>query len=165
MRNWCAFCSRWPRRPTTTWMGAVWSASQRSLPRRRAVRCSATRASLATFWKLPIGKHAWRLRDSRRPTVEQLRQLIADDFDEGVTENEPPAVSQEPAAAPDVSETGGAHTVSQASQQIGGSRGCGAAVRPQLQQRPLRLPRGSQLRSRRSRPPARRAPRHKHSEK
>ena len=48
-----------------------------------------------------IGKHAWRLREVAEPTVEQLRQLIADDFDEGVTENEPPAVSQEQAAAPD----------------------------------------------------------------
>jgi hypothetical protein len=45
-----------------------------------------------------IGKHAWRLREVAEPSVEQLRQLIADDFDEGVTENEPPAVSQEQAA-------------------------------------------------------------------
>ena len=48
-----------------------------------------------------IGKHAWRLREVAEPTVEQLRQLIADDFDEGATENEPPAVSQEQVAAPD----------------------------------------------------------------
>jgi hypothetical protein len=45
-----------------------------------------------------IGKHAWRLRDIDQPTVEQLRQLIADDFDEGETENEPPVTSHEPAA-------------------------------------------------------------------
>ena len=40
-----------------------------------------------------IGKHAWRLRDIDEPTVEQLRKLIADDFDEGETENEPPVMS------------------------------------------------------------------------
>jgi hypothetical protein len=45
-----------------------------------------------------IGKHAWRLRDVDEPTVEQLRKLIADDFDEGETENEPPVVSHEPSA-------------------------------------------------------------------
>jgi hypothetical protein len=45
-----------------------------------------------------IGKHAWRLRDIDEPTVEQLRKLIADDFDEGETENEPPVMSPEPAA-------------------------------------------------------------------
>ncbi|HEX7211947.1 MAG TPA: AAA family ATPase [Propionibacteriaceae bacterium] len=45
-----------------------------------------------------IGKHAWRLRDIDEPTVEQLRKLIADDFDEGETENEPPVMSHEPAA-------------------------------------------------------------------
>ena len=40
-----------------------------------------------------IGKHAWRLRDIDEPTVEQLRKLIADDFDEGETENKPPVMS------------------------------------------------------------------------
>jgi Cdc6-like AAA superfamily ATPase len=45
-----------------------------------------------------IGKHAWRLRDVDEPTVEQLRKLIADDFDEGETENEPVVVSHDPSA-------------------------------------------------------------------
>jgi hypothetical protein len=45
-----------------------------------------------------IGKHAWRLRDIDEPTVEQLRKLIADDFDEGETEDNPPVMSHEPAA-------------------------------------------------------------------
>jgi len=45
-----------------------------------------------------IGKHAWRLRDIDEPTVEQLRKLIADDFDEGETENKPPVMSHERAA-------------------------------------------------------------------
>jgi hypothetical protein len=47
-----------------------------------------------------IGKHAWRLREIAEPTVEQLRQLIADDFDEGVTENEPPTTADERSTAP-----------------------------------------------------------------
>ena len=45
-----------------------------------------------------IGKHAWRLRDIDEPTVEELRKLIADDFDAGDTENKLPVMSHEPAA-------------------------------------------------------------------
>jgi SpoVK/Ycf46/Vps4 family AAA+-type ATPase len=45
-----------------------------------------------------IGKHAWRLRDVDEPTVEQLRKLIADDFDESEKESEPSVVSHEPSA-------------------------------------------------------------------
>jgi SpoVK/Ycf46/Vps4 family AAA+-type ATPase len=42
-----------------------------------------------------IGRHAWRLRDVAEPTVEQLRMLIADDFDEAAAETEPAIAAQE----------------------------------------------------------------------
>jgi adenylate kinase family enzyme len=42
-----------------------------------------------------IGRHAWRLREVPEPTVEQLRTLIAADFDEAAAESEVPMVSQE----------------------------------------------------------------------
>jgi len=48
-----------------------------------------------------IGRHAWRLRDIDHPTIEQLRKLIADDFDEAPIESEPPIVSQEQSAPDD----------------------------------------------------------------
>lgn len=48
-----------------------------------------------------IGRHAWRLRDVAEPTVEQLRMLIADDFDEAVAESEPRTASQEQPAEAD----------------------------------------------------------------
>jgi len=48
-----------------------------------------------------IGRHAWRLRDINDPTIEQLRTLIADDFDEAPRESEPPIVSYEQSAPDD----------------------------------------------------------------
>jgi hypothetical protein len=42
-----------------------------------------------------IGKHAWRLREVADPTVEQLRNLIANDFDDSEAENEPAALAPE----------------------------------------------------------------------
>jgi adenylate kinase family enzyme len=48
-----------------------------------------------------IGKHAWRLRDIAEPTVEQLRTLIADDFDETTSDDKAPIVSQEQPAEND----------------------------------------------------------------
>jgi adenylate kinase family enzyme len=42
-----------------------------------------------------VGRHAWRLREVAEPTVEQLRKLVADDFDETAAEDELPTVSQE----------------------------------------------------------------------
>jgi ATPase family associated with various cellular activities (AAA)/AAA lid domain len=48
-----------------------------------------------------IGRHAWRLREVVEPTVEQLRTLIADDFDEATTETEVSMVSQERPAEAD----------------------------------------------------------------
>jgi Cdc6-like AAA superfamily ATPase len=48
-----------------------------------------------------IGKHAWRLRDVTEPTVEQLRKLIADDFDDAAADSEPPVVSPEQPAEDD----------------------------------------------------------------
>jgi len=48
-----------------------------------------------------IGRHAWRLREITEPTVEQLRTLIADDFDEQAAEDEPATVSQEQPAVAD----------------------------------------------------------------
>ncbi len=48
-----------------------------------------------------IGRHAWRLRDVADPTVEQLRKLIADDFDEEATHSEPSTASHEQPADDD----------------------------------------------------------------
>jgi SpoVK/Ycf46/Vps4 family AAA+-type ATPase len=48
-----------------------------------------------------IGRHAWRLRDVAEPTVEQLRMLNADDFDEAAAESEPATASQEQPAEAD----------------------------------------------------------------
>jgi Holliday junction resolvasome RuvABC ATP-dependent DNA helicase subunit len=48
-----------------------------------------------------IGRHAWRLRDVAEPTVEQLRMLNADDFDEAAAESEPAIASQEQPAEAD----------------------------------------------------------------
>jgi Holliday junction resolvasome RuvABC ATP-dependent DNA helicase subunit len=48
-----------------------------------------------------IGRHAWRLRDIAEPTVEQLRTLIADDFDGTTGEDKAPIVSQEQPAEDD----------------------------------------------------------------
>jgi SpoVK/Ycf46/Vps4 family AAA+-type ATPase len=50
-----------------------------------------------------IGKHAWRLRDVAEPTVEQLRKLISEDFDEAAGEDEPPPVIPEQQAGPPTS--------------------------------------------------------------
>ena len=36
-----------------------------------------------------IGRHAWRLRDVAEPTLQQLRELIADDLDDEPTPSEP----------------------------------------------------------------------------
>jgi ATPase family associated with various cellular activities (AAA)/AAA lid domain len=69
-----------------------------------------------------IGKHAWRLRDVAEPTVEQLRTLVPEDFDDAAGEDEPLPVTPEQQASPptsheadveqpteDGSETQGAH--------------------------------------------------------
>ena len=42
-----------------------------------------------------IGRHAWRLRDVADPSVEQLRKLIADDFDEETAQSGPSTASHE----------------------------------------------------------------------
>ena len=48
-----------------------------------------------------IGRHAWRLRDVPRPTVEQLRKLIPEDFDEAAGEDEPaPGIPDQQASPP-----------------------------------------------------------------
>ena len=51
-----------------------------------------------------IGHHAWRLRDTAAPTLEELRLLVARDFDEEPldegAETAPAASDREPAAAP-----------------------------------------------------------------
>jgi len=48
-----------------------------------------------------IGRHAWRLRDVTDPSIEQLRKLIPEDFDESAAEDEPPPVipEQQPSSA------------------------------------------------------------------
>ena len=69
-----------------------------------------------------IGKHAWRLRDVAEPTVEQLRKLVPEDFDDAAGEDEPLPVIAAQQASPlttdkadteqptgDGSETQGAH--------------------------------------------------------
>jgi adenylate kinase family enzyme len=53
-----------------------------------------------------IGKHAWRLRDVAEPTVEQLRQLIPEDFDVSAADDEPPPVIPEQQASPAPSNEG-----------------------------------------------------------
>jgi hypothetical protein len=48
-----------------------------------------------------IGRHAWRLRDVAEPTVEQLRKLIPEDFDETAAEDEsPPVILMQQAGPP-----------------------------------------------------------------
>ena len=47
-----------------------------------------------------IGRHAWRLRDVFQPTVEQLRKLIPEDFDEAAAEDEPPPGIPDQQASP-----------------------------------------------------------------
>jgi hypothetical protein len=46
-----------------------------------------------------IGRHAWRLRDVTDPSIEQLRKLIPEDFDESAAEDEPPIVIPEQQAS------------------------------------------------------------------
>jgi hypothetical protein len=46
-----------------------------------------------------IGRHAWRLRDVAEPTVDQLRKLIPEDFDEAAAEEEPPPVMDDEQAS------------------------------------------------------------------
>jgi hypothetical protein len=53
-----------------------------------------------------IGRHAWRLRDVAEPTIEQLRQLIPEDFDESAAEDEPPPVIAEQQATSPPSDEG-----------------------------------------------------------
>jgi SpoVK/Ycf46/Vps4 family AAA+-type ATPase len=50
-----------------------------------------------------IGKHAWRLRGVAEPTVEQLRKLVPEDFDDAAGEDEPLPVIPEQQASPPTS--------------------------------------------------------------
>jgi SpoVK/Ycf46/Vps4 family AAA+-type ATPase len=48
-----------------------------------------------------IGRHAWRLRDVAEPTLEELRKLIPEDFEEAAAEDEPsPAIPEQQASSP-----------------------------------------------------------------
>ncbi len=48
-----------------------------------------------------IGRHAWRLRDVAEPSLEQLRKLIPEDFEEAAAEDEPsPAIPEHQAGSP-----------------------------------------------------------------
>jgi SpoVK/Ycf46/Vps4 family AAA+-type ATPase len=48
-----------------------------------------------------IGRHAWRLRDVVEPTLEQLRTLLPEDFEETAAEDEPsPAIPEQQASSP-----------------------------------------------------------------
>jgi hypothetical protein len=51
-----------------------------------------------------IGRHAWRLRDVAEPTLQQLRELIADDLDDEPASGDPETTSAglPPASAPAV---------------------------------------------------------------
>ena len=52
-----------------------------------------------------IGRHAWRLRDVAEPTLEQLRKLIPEDFEETAAEDEPsPAMPEQQASSPSSSQ-------------------------------------------------------------
>jgi SpoVK/Ycf46/Vps4 family AAA+-type ATPase len=53
-----------------------------------------------------IGRHAWRLRDVAEPTLEQLRKLIPEDFEEAAEEeDEPsPAIPEQQAGSPSSSQ-------------------------------------------------------------
>jgi hypothetical protein len=53
-----------------------------------------------------IGLHAWRLRDVAEPTVEQLRKLIPEDFDEAAGEDGPPPGSPRQQSSPPPSPEG-----------------------------------------------------------
>ena len=59
-----------------------------------------------------IGHHAWRLRESEAPTVDQLRQLVAHDFDgdlDGDLDREPLDSAEPPSAHPEaLADSGGA---------------------------------------------------------
>ena len=53
-----------------------------------------------------IGRHAWRLRDVAEPTLEQLRKLIPEDFEEAAGEDEPsPDIPEQQASSPPASDT------------------------------------------------------------
>jgi SpoVK/Ycf46/Vps4 family AAA+-type ATPase len=48
-----------------------------------------------------IGRHAWRLRDVAEPSLEQLRKLIPEDFENSPAEDEPsPAMREQQASSP-----------------------------------------------------------------
>jgi SpoVK/Ycf46/Vps4 family AAA+-type ATPase len=53
-----------------------------------------------------IGRHAWRLRDVAEPTLEQLRKLIPEDFEETAAEDEPSPASPEQQAGSPLSSQG-----------------------------------------------------------
>ena len=48
------------------------------------------RTICAQYVEAAIGRHAWRLREVAEPTVEQLRKLVPEDFDESAAAEEPP---------------------------------------------------------------------------
>jgi hypothetical protein len=52
-----------------------------------------------------IGRHAWRLRDVPEPTLQQLRELIADDLDDEPPPSDPDSTSVELAASSQPSPT------------------------------------------------------------
>jgi hypothetical protein len=56
-----------------------------------------------------IGRHAWRLREVVEPSVEQLRKLVPEDFDETAAENEPSPVMPEWQADSAPSDEGGSN--------------------------------------------------------
>jgi SpoVK/Ycf46/Vps4 family AAA+-type ATPase len=55
-----------------------------------------------------IGRHAWRLRDVAEPTVEQLRRLLPEDFDETAGEEEPSPIIRERQTSSSPSDEGNA---------------------------------------------------------
>jgi hypothetical protein len=70
-----------------------------------------------------IGRHAWRLRDVAEPTLEQLRKLIPEDFEEAAAEDEPsPAIPEQQAGSPpssqgDIEQSTEDHPQTQGAQQ------------------------------------------------
>ena len=55
-----------------------------------------------------IGRHAWRLRDVAEPTVEELRRLLPEDFDETAGEEESSPIIPERQASSSPSDEGNA---------------------------------------------------------
>ena len=53
-----------------------------------------------------IGRHAWRLRDVEEPTLDQLRDLLPEDLDDGSEPSSLDSTPEQPTLAPEIEDTG-----------------------------------------------------------